>query len=68
MKIKQIAGFRLLSDDFRRSIEEASFSTPFSAQQFLQRRFPRHRVQPQGERIDVANRDGSFVLLSFKRS
>jgi len=67
MKIKQIAGLRLLSDDTRRDIEGVQFSNVYLAGRYLQRRFPLHVVQPQGERIDVRNRDGSFVLLSFKR-
>jgi hypothetical protein len=67
MQIKQIAGFSLLSDASRREIEEARFQSAFSAQRHLQRLFPRHLVRPQGERYDVANRDGSVIILSFRR-
>jgi hypothetical protein len=68
MQIKQIAGFTLLSDTSRRGIEETRFETAYSAQRHLQRLFPCHLVRPQGERFDVANRDGSIILLSFRRS
>jgi len=67
MKIKQIAGFRLLSDETRRDIEDAHFSSTAVARRYLERRFPHHVVQPEGERLDIRNRDGSFVLLSFKQ-
>ncbi len=67
MKIKQIAGFSLLPDANRRNIEDARFETTFSAQRYLERRFPHHSVRPRGERFDIANRDGSVVLLSFRR-
>ena len=66
MRLKQVNGTRILSEQARRSIEKSFFHDLDGAVRGVQRCFPNHLVSKKDGRVCVSNRDGSMNVAVFK--
>ncbi len=66
MRLKQVNGTRILSEQARRSIEKSFFHDLDGAVRGVQRCFPNHLVSKKDGRVCVSNRDGSMSVAVFQ--
>ncbi len=66
MRLKQVTGAGILSEQARRSIEKSFFHDLDGAVRGVQRCFPNHLVSKKDGRVCVLNRDGSMSVAVFQ--
>jgi len=66
MRLKQVRGTRILSEQARCSIEKNFFHDLDGAVRGVQRCFPNHLVSKKDGRVCVLNKDGSVSVAVFQ--
>lgn len=67
MKLKQVSGVELLSQESRKRLESIYYANLDTAKQVVQREFPNHVVREQAERLLVSVKDCSFNVAIFEK-
>ena len=66
MKIRQVRGYNLLSQDARNRLEKVIYPSMESACRELQRALPNHVIVTEQGRISVFVKDRSFHVAQFE--
>jgi hypothetical protein len=66
MRIKQVSGQSLLTEEARKRLEAIVFHNADTARHDLERYFPNHIVSNEAGRLRIAVRDKTFFIAEFK--